>query len=72
MSIQQGEQKIDKKNNLRILFYQREDKRLQEEQNKLLVKNNRWAFWAMVFGFLAFMAQTVQIITDILLVKFVK
>jgi len=61
----------DKK--VRIFFlqkYQKEDKRLQEEQNNILRWNTRLTIWATIFGGLAMLFQFIQIIVDIILVKF--
>jgi len=67
--IQQGKQIYDKKRNLRILFYQKEDKKLQEEQNQLLRWNTNLTVWATIFGAGAFLAQVIQVVVDIILKK---
>lgn len=54
----------------KLVLLQKEDKELQKEQNRLLLWNTKLAIWATIFGVLAFLAQAIQIIVDIILVKF--
>jgi hypothetical protein len=69
------EENRHKEKNIKVIIpqfipYQKEDKKLQEEQNKILIWNTKLALLATIFGFLAFLAQAIQIITDIILYKF--
>jgi hypothetical protein len=63
---QKGKQLFDKKRNLRILLYQQEDKELQKEQNKILVRNTTITIWALVFAVLGALFQFIQNIIDLL------
>lgn len=54
----------------KLVLLQKEDKQLQIEQNKKLDWNNRLAFWAVIFGGLAFLSQVAQIVVDVILIKF--
>jgi len=68
----QGQQVYDKNRKLKILLYHREDKKLQEEQNRILRVNTALAWVATIAGIGAFLAQVIQVIVDIILQKYGK
>lgn len=53
----------------KLIYYQKQDKELQEEQNKILVINTNLAWIATIFGVVGALAQVFQIIVDIILLK---
>ena len=65
----QGKQIVDKKKNLRILFYHQEDKKLQQEQNRILMWNTKLAVWATIFTILGALFQLTQNLIDYFLLK---
>lgn len=46
-----------------ILPYQKQDQKLQKEQNDLILKNTKWAIWLGVF---AILAQLLEVIVSLL------
>ena len=47
-----------------FVSYQREDKELQKEQNRILMWNTKLAIWATIFAALAFMAQCFEVLVS--------
>jgi hypothetical protein len=63
--IQQGKQTFNKKKQLRVLFYHKEDEKLQKEQNRILIWNTQLTIWALVFTIIAALSQIFQNIIDL-------
>jgi hypothetical protein len=58
-----GEQMIDKKKNIRILLYQKEDIKLQEKQNDLIKFNTKIT---IILGAGAIIAQLIEVLINLI------